>query len=245
LSWDSPEKFYLPSNQKNRGENGTGKKILGINLNSILDSNSKHVGLDFLNRDNETNQIEETNHKTQEAIPISSSMGLGQLAVSGLDSGLSQIDNGIMRPGEFNAKEKVDNLINKAKLKKTIKTDLKTKKASRVFSGTHTEIFNIDQLNMQIEADPTNYNVSNSDILLSLFELTSNPNYHQIKHTSGKSNRFWSDVSELQSCQFLFDKYKPETLRKYWCKMTEVDDNKKFIQTILDNKTSIDQSGLL
>jgi hypothetical protein len=85
--------------------------------------------------------------------------------------------------------------------------------------------------------------VSNSDLLLTIFEICLFSNEYGFRYKS-KSKVFWEDICKKENYKNIFAKYKPDTLKKYWSLLSEVKDYQKVIELIHMYKDLIDLEDL-
>lgn len=84
----------------------------------------------------------------------------------------------------------------------------------------------------------------NSDILLSIFEIATNPHAYGIS-TFNNSRAFWDKLPEVAQFSKILEAYKTETLRKYWRVLSEISNSpNKVIDIIKKSKDSINLSSL-
>jgi hypothetical protein len=81
--------------------------------------------------------------------------------------------------------------------------------------------------------------IRQSDIILALLELGTNPDYYQFPY-SPNSRMFWDDVLEYEEVKAIFQDYKGETLRKYWIMLNKTEDGHKIGELIRKHKSNMD-----
>ena len=57
--------------------------------------------------------------------------------------------------------------------------------------------------------------ITSLEILLSIIEVAQHGQFYNIEN-SNRSVQFWKKVSEMPTCDNIFNSYRPETIRKYW-----------------------------
>lgn len=84
----------------------------------------------------------------------------------------------------------------------------------------------------------------NSDILLSIFEIATNPHAYGLT-ASNNSRAFWDKLPEVSQFSKILEAYKSETLRKYWRLLSEISSSpNKVIDIIKKSRDLINLSSL-
>lgn len=95
---------------------------------------------------------------------------------------------------------------------KTLKAVHKGGKKEGNTSETEKTI-TVDSLKTEMNAINEKANITNTDIVFAILEVTKNPAKYNIDFST-KSSKFWEIVCTQYSN--VFKEFKPETLRKYW-----------------------------
>ena len=93
------------------------------------------------------------------------------------------------------------------------------------------------------QENPTPVLIQNSDVILSLIEICSNPSKYQLSY-SNKSRLFWDELFKKEELLSLFKNFKSETLRKYWRVINDLDKNEKVVETTLKFKDEINKENV-
>lgn len=120
--------------------------------------------------------------------------------------------------------------------------DPKTKKAKKVEPVKTNPVIKekiIDLEELSKKEEP----IDNSEVLLSLFEITNNSELYGLS-SSNKSRHFWDQLVEVKVFSKVLEAFKSETLRKYWRTLSEISTNDKVISTIHKYKDSINSTSL-
>jgi len=150
-------------------------------------------------------------------------------------------------PGEFNAREKMDQIRKKVELVQSVKEQEQLRKQNNAISLVHNlgKIIDIKTL-----LNKTKTQITNSDMLLTMFEVMLNPldylkqDVKNVKILSGKSEAFWKEITKTGCCPSVFNRLKPETFKKYWIKISEKEDYKQFIEIVNKNREMINSPNL-
>lgn len=133
--------------------------------------------------------------------------------------------------------EKEKNLIQTPSTDKAIKSG-KSESKNEKSNGTKQPLVDFELINSKETP------LDNSEILLSLFEVATNPHAYNIT-SSNNSRTFWDKLPELNQFKKILEVYKTETLRKYWRVLSEISTSpNKVIDVIKRSKDSINLSSL-
>mmetsp|Transcript_7626 Transcript_7626/g.7851 ORF Transcript_7626/g.7851 Transcript_7626/m.7851 type:complete len:373 (-) Transcript_7626:26-1144(-) len=99
-------------------------------------------------------------------------------------------------------------------------------------------------LHIDLEEVATNNKpLENSQVLLAIYEVANNSNFYGLNQ-SNKSRAFWDKLSNVSCFEKILAVFKSETLRKYWRLLSEINNQKKVIDTIKKNSNEIDATAL-
>ena len=146
--------------------------------------------------------------------------------------------NLIVKPGEFNAREKVEQIMKKIDEKERQERLNKEKQSSYSFQHKLGKIIDLKSIGQGMNI------IQNSEILLAMFEVVLNP-FESLKFASPKSKTFWNEVKNNSLCTNIFYKYKSETFQKYWSRISQLDEDRRFIEVIIQKREQIDKSSLV
>ena len=93
------------------------------------------------------------------------------------------------------------------------------------------------------ELSKNNKALENSEVLLALFEITSNSKYYGLD-LGNKSRSFWDKLSFLKCFEKILLSFKTETLRKYWRSFSDISNVKKIIEVIKTHTKQINETSL-
>lgn len=85
--------------------------------------------------------------------------------------------------------------------------------------------------------------LENSEVLLAIYEITGNSEHYDISK-SNKSRAFWDSLVNVKSFEKILTAFKSETLRKYWRLLSEINNQKKVLETIQKNAPLINATSL-
>ena len=88
-----------------------------------------------------------------------------------------------------------------------------------------------------------NINIPNSDLILIIFEICLNSSKFGIEKDNS-SRLFWEEVGKIEQLKPITNKFKTETLRKYWRTIRETKKYKKIITEIKKYKKELDNNNL-
>lgn len=89
-----------------------------------------------------------------------------------------------------------------------------------------------------------NNKISNSDMILILFELCLNGQEQFQIEKDSSSRAFWEELGKKEELKFIMQTFKPETLRKYWRKIRLTKKFKKIIQAVKDYKDDLNHENV-
>lgn len=85
--------------------------------------------------------------------------------------------------------------------------------------------------------------LKNSDYILTILEVCMNSNKYQlINHNSTRA--FWDEVVQNEKLSIILKPFKPETLRKYWRIIRDLNDYSRMIELVKNNTEVIDKTSL-
>lgn len=93
------------------------------------------------------------------------------------------------------------------------------------------------------ELSKNNRALENSEVLLSLFEITCNSKYYGLD-LGNKSRSFWDKLTNLKCFEKILLSFKSETLRKYWRSFSDISNVKKIIEVIKTYTKQINETQL-
>lgn len=127
------------------------------------------------------------------------------------------------------------------KRKKLNNSNKERKEAKNISQENPTPVL-IDT-KVDIEEIKKKEKIQNSDVILSLIEICSNPSKYQLSY-SNKSRLFWDELFKKEELLSLFKNFKSETLRKYWRVINDLDKNEKVVETTLKFKDEINKENV-
>lgn len=94
------------------------------------------------------------------------------------------------------------------------------------------EIINLSSLENKTE-------IKNSEYILAIMEICINTHKYNLPH-SNSTRVFWEEVMENQSLFAIVKAFKPETLRKYWRIIRDLNEHNKVITIVKKHSNQID-----
>ena len=99
-------------------------------------------------------------------------------------------------------------------------------------------IINIKEILSPENLANNNNTLQNSDLILIIFEICLNSSQFNVDKDNS-SRLFWEEIGKIAELKPIIDKFKPETLRKYWRTIRETKKYKKIIQCVKEYKDKI------
>lgn len=85
--------------------------------------------------------------------------------------------------------------------------------------------------------------LSNSELILCLLEVIHHSEKH-MKYQSPKSPNFWYEACTKEELRYIFKNFKPDTLRQYWKKLSQIDDLYQIPRVLLDHKDLLESNKI-
>ena len=99
-------------------------------------------------------------------------------------------------------------------------------------------IINISEILSEENLKKNNNNLLNSDLILIIFEICLNSDQFGV-NKDNSSRAFWEEIGKKPELKPIIDKFKPETLRKYWRTIRAAKKYKKIIQSVKEYKDKL------
>jgi hypothetical protein len=150
------------------------------------------------------------------------------------------------------SKSKGDKKIGSGEVKIEVETEnnIKRKKGKtkvKVEESGNEEVNNKEVINygqiVDINELKIKPSLSNSDYILLIMEICLNPLKYGLKY-SNSTRLFWDEVANNTDLYDLLKQFKPETLRKYWRIIRDLENYNAVLDTVKENATQIDDPNL-
>ena len=105
-----------------------------------------------------------------------------------------------------------------------------------------TQIINISEFLSNMNKDNTS-NISNSDMILIILEICLNSSQFNINEDNS-SRTFWEEIGKKEILFPITNIFKPETLRKYWRNIRNINKPKKIINAVKEYKDKINNENI-
>lgn len=191
------------------------------------------------NTDNETQKIEETVQENNDA----NGAHVGKLDTAmEIENPDANAEVKEEKPKDSNS-EKANEIPPKAKPR--LQVEPKPKRASKKTLSSLPEIPEASQYGTIIDFDAINKkgNLTNSDILLAIMEISLNGVKYNMTNSS-KTRAFWEQTQQNKKFENLLAAYKTETLRKYWRIISEINNNKRVIEVVKKYQEEINYTDM-
>ena len=105
-----------------------------------------------------------------------------------------------------------------------------------------TQIINISEFLSNMNKDNTS-NISNSDMILIILEICLNSSQFNI-YEDNSSRTFWEEIGKKEILFPITNIFRPETLRKYWRNIRNINKPKKIINAVKEYKDKINNENI-